>query len=117
LGWLPQAVGFVTSNAGPVTLEFYGPDGGIVETLSAPAAPLPDDPDLTGLADAIRTYQRTRFFGAMHIRGISRVDVTAMMRSTVIDDFQFGRLIPEPSAMTLAVLALLIRAVRYRRPS
>jgi hypothetical protein len=114
LGWLPQAVGFVISNAAPVTIEFYGPDITIVETLTAPAAPLPENPDLTGLSDAMRTYLRSRFFGAIHNEGISRVDITAAMRSTFIDDIQFGRLTPEPSTWVLVALTVFISVVRNR---
>jgi hypothetical protein len=114
LNWLPQSVGFVTSNAGSVTIDFYGPDNTIVETLSAPATPLPEHPDLTGLADAMRTHLRPRFFGAIHIPGISRVDITAAMRSTFIDDIQYGRLTPEPPASALVALAVAIRLVRRR---
>jgi hypothetical protein len=108
LGYLPQAVGFVTSNAFPVTVSFYGANQTLAETMSAPAAPLRDPiPPLSGLRNAVEFYQRDRFFGAIHHGGISRVEIAILAHAVFVDDFQYGRLIPEPASVFLAWVGVL----------
>jgi hypothetical protein len=118
LGQLPQAVGFVASNASPLTVSFYGPTGTLVETLTAPVAPLPDPiPRLGGLEDTIEFYRRDRFFGAIHPAGISRVEFLSPARNAMIDDFQYGQLIPEPAGVLLAGIGWMAALAALRRRS
>lgn len=118
LGWLPQAVGFVTSNSESLELDVYGPDNTLLETLSVTSAPLPDPiPPLSGLKNTLEFYRRDRFFGAINPAGISRIDLTAALATTFIDDFQYGKLVPEPTTTLLtftAVLGILLLQGRSR---
>jgi hypothetical protein len=105
LGWYPQSVSLVTSSAIPLTFTVYGPNDSLVETRQVPAS-LPPSPQLWGLGATLSYNRQDRFFGMVSPHGISRFEVSTSAGSLFIDDFQYGLLIPEPSTLVIALIAL-----------
>jgi hypothetical protein len=118
LGRWPQAVGFKISNASPLTVDFYGHDGALAESLYTPIVLLPDSLPPSGLGKTIEYYSRFRFLGAVVPGGISRVSIWSPGDGQFLDDFQYGQLVPEPTSVMLmaaAVFAVAARSTRRRR--
>lgn len=109
LGQLPQAVGFRISNAVPITANFYGTDGTLLDSLFAPAIPLPTEgPPFSSPTERLEFYSISRFLGAIHRDGISLVTISSPNAVGLhIDDFQYGQLAPEPSTALLTLIALV----------
>jgi len=109
LGQLPQAVGFRISNAAPITANFYGADGTLLDSLFAPAIPLPTEvPPFSSPTERLEFYSIRRFLGAIHRDGISWVTISASgVVGLRIDDFQYGQLAPEPATAVLALFAVV----------
>jgi hypothetical protein len=107
LGALPQAVGFAVSGFGSFVLLAYDSQNQLVESISAEFNFLDDLPILSG-EFTLSPPPPNVFIGATHVEGIARIDLHSNQALFELDDFQYGRLVPEPVSTSLLIAGVLI---------
>jgi hypothetical protein len=139
LGFLPQAVGIVVDTSGfTVSLSAIDAQNQIIDSVTAHGLPMlgfpnqdnafqwpaEGDPEQPGqlppdfsLPDPVP--QGYTFLGVTHPEGISRIAVSSSL-SFIVDEIQYGLLVPEPSTLSLVLVAaygptIICRALRRPR--
>lgn len=115
LGVLPSDVGIVWTDVGysdsatgfgNLVFESFDENGDLLDTIGPVAL---GDGDVAG-----RTAE-DRFFGSTHAGGISSIRITMDSADWELDHLQYGRVVPEPSTLSLVGTSLLVGAALRRR--
>ena len=100
LGFLPQAVGIAVTSFGPVSLHALSMQTKISWRRCGQQRYFHRPPA------SISLPLRQRFYGAESSSGIARFVVYSSDGVMQADDLQYGQLIPEPSSLALAIIAI-----------
>jgi hypothetical protein len=109
LGGLPTHVGLVWTDCG-----YSGYDNVLFEAFDAWGASLGVLPGAVGDGTVASQTAEDRFFGVIHAGGISKVTMHVTMLDTEVDHLQYGRIVPAPGVVSVALFGSVL-ACRRRR--